>query len=61
MLDLLLLLLLLFFFSVSEIYFVGTALEILVEKRITGFPVIDDEWKLVRKFSTSAILIILTL
>lgn len=26
--------------------FVPTALEILVEKRITGFPVIDDDWKL---------------
>lgn len=24
-----------------------TALETLVEKRITGFPVIDDDWKLV--------------
>jgi hypothetical protein len=28
--------------------FMPTALEILVENRITGFPVIDDEWKLVR-------------
>lgn len=27
--------------------FIHTALEILVEKRITGFPVIDDNWKLV--------------
>ncbi|XP_031273823.1 CBS domain-containing protein CBSX1, chloroplastic-like [Pistacia vera] len=26
---------------------VDEALEILVEKRITGFPVIDDDWKLV--------------
>ena len=26
----------------------STALEILVENRITGFPVIDEEWKLVR-------------
>lgn len=25
-----------------------TALETLVEYRITGFPVIDDDWKLVR-------------
>jgi hypothetical protein len=25
-----------------------TALEILVENRLTGFPFIDDEWKLVR-------------
>jgi len=27
--------------------FLPTALEALVEHRITGFPVIDDDWKLV--------------
>lgn len=27
---------------------VTTALEALVEKRVTGFPVIDDDWKLVK-------------
>lgn len=27
--------------------FLPTALEALVENRITGFPVIDDDWKLV--------------
>ncbi|GMP31444.1 hypothetical protein CsSME_00005650 [Camellia sinensis var. sinensis] len=30
---------------------VDEALDILVEKRITGFPVIDDNWKLVSVFS----------
>lgn len=29
---------------------VVTALQTLVEKRITGFPVIDDDWKLVSVF-----------
>lgn len=27
-----------------------TALEVLVEKRITGFPVVDDDWNLVESF-----------
>ena len=31
-------------------YFLPTALEILVENRITGFPVVDDDWTLVRVF-----------
>lgn len=35
------------FYSLS---FVVTALDALVEKRITGFPVIDDQWKLVNLF-----------
>ncbi len=35
------------FYSLS---FVVTALEALVEKRITGFPVVDDHWKLVILF-----------
>ncbi|KZV20673.1 hypothetical protein F511_30574 [Dorcoceras hygrometricum] len=30
---------------VSKNYFGGTALEILVERWINGFPVIDDDWK----------------
>lgn len=36
------------FLSLSNFYtFLHTALELLVENRITGFPVIDDTWKLV--------------
>lgn len=33
--------------SFFSLCFVCTALETLVEKRVTGFPVIDDDWKLV--------------
>lgn len=29
---------------------VPTALDLLVENRITGFPVIDDDWKLVSRY-----------
>lgn len=32
-----------------------TALETLVEKRITGFPVVDDDWKLASLLSLSPI------
>lgn len=34
-------------FMFYSLVFVVSALEALVEKRITGFPVIDDNWKLV--------------
>lgn len=37
-----------YFFSCLN--FDGTALQMLVENRITGFPVIDDDWKLVSCF-----------
>lgn len=36
-----------FFYSLAFV----TALEALVEKRITGFPVIDDDWILVILFT----------
>lgn len=37
-----------YFFKVSYVLVLSlTALENLVEHRISGFPVIDDEWKLV--------------
>lgn len=38
---------LLFTWLSNKLDMVFTALEALVEKRITGFPVIDDDWKLV--------------
>lgn len=41
----------LFILFIDFFWWVGallTALEILVEKRITGFPVVDDDWKLVK-------------
>lgn len=36
--------------SFARLFLGGTALEMLVHNRITGFPVIDDDWKLVRFF-----------
>lgn len=43
------------FYLYSHLLAYVTALETLVEKRITGFPVVDDDWKLVILLSLSLI------